>query len=114
MLVEHPNQFVSKSQIIADVWHGSVVEEGNLPVQIAAIRRVLEEGGGEHWIETLPRRGYRFVGPVVAIADERHEDASHPRSNLPSPLTSFVGRERELAEIEQLLPRSRLLTVTGV
>ncbi len=40
--------------------------EGNLTVQIAALRRVLgQEPGGDLWIETLPRRGYRFVGPVA-------------------------------------------------
>src|SRR5262245_61672335 len=42
-------------------WAGLTVEESNLAVQIAALRRVLgEEPGGENWIETLPRRGYRL------------------------------------------------------
>jgi len=51
-------------------WPGLAVEESNLPVQIAALRRVLrEEPGGERWIETLPRRGYRFVGPMIANAE---------------------------------------------
>jgi hypothetical protein len=41
-------------------WAGLTVEESNLAVQIAALRRVFgEEPGGENWIETLPRRGYR-------------------------------------------------------
>jgi TolB-like protein len=48
------------------------VEESNLTVQIAALRRVFEsEPGGERWIETLPRRGYRFVGPVEEIKDKQ-------------------------------------------
>jgi TolB-like protein len=48
-------------------WPGLAVEEGNLTVQIAALRRVLsEEPGADRWIETLPRRGYRFVGSVTA------------------------------------------------
>jgi DNA-binding winged helix-turn-helix (wHTH) protein len=43
-----------------------VVEENNLTVQISALRRALaQEPGGEAWIETLPRRGYRFVGPAT-------------------------------------------------
>ena len=43
-------------------WAGLTVEESNLAVQIGALRRVFgEEPGGENWIETLPRRGYRFV-----------------------------------------------------
>jgi adenylate cyclase len=47
-------------------WPDLAVEESNLTVQIAALRRVLgEEPGGDRWIETLPRRGYRFVGPIA-------------------------------------------------
>ena len=49
---------------------GQVVEESNLTVQISAIRRALAHApGGEQWIETLARRGYRFVGPVTALPD---------------------------------------------
>jgi class 3 adenylate cyclase/tetratricopeptide (TPR) repeat protein len=52
-------------------WPGQAVEESNLTVQIAALRRVLrEEPGGERWIETLPRRGYRFVGPMIANVED--------------------------------------------
>src|SRR5262249_37509310 len=47
-------------------------EESNLTVQIAALRRALGEvPGGEDWIVTLPRRGYRFVGPVVTKSEAR-------------------------------------------
>src|SRR5215472_4316276 len=64
-LVERPGILVSKQALIEAAWPGLAVEDSNLSVQIAALRRVLgEEPGGERWIETLPRRGYRFVGPV--------------------------------------------------
>src|SRR5271167_4188616 len=66
VLVERPGVPVSKHSLIEAAWSGLVVEESNLTVQIAALRRVLgETAGGELWIETLPRRGYRFVGPVA-------------------------------------------------
>lgn len=69
-LLQQPGTPVSKERLIAAAWSGLVVEESNLPVQIAALRRVFaEEPGGEAWIETLPRRGYRFAGPVVAVED---------------------------------------------
>jgi len=59
-------------------WPGLAVEESNLTVQIAALRRVLrEEPGGERWIETLPRRGYRFVGEVRQ-GPKRAENAGPP------------------------------------
>jgi adenylate cyclase len=65
-LVERPGALVSKDALIEAAWTGQAVEESNLTVQIAALRRVLGEApGGDRWIETMPRRGYRFVGPVV-------------------------------------------------
>lgn len=66
-LVEHPGVPVSKDALMHAAWPGLAVEENNLTVQIAALRRVLgEEPGADRWIETLPRRGYRFVGSVTA------------------------------------------------
>ncbi len=67
VLLERPGEPVSKDALIAAAWPGRAIEDSNLTVQIAALRRVFEEGaGGASWIETLPRRGYRYVGPVVA------------------------------------------------
>ena len=64
-LVERPGAVVSKDALIEAAWPNQEVEESNLTVQIAALRRVLAEApGGERWIQTMPRRGYRFVGPV--------------------------------------------------
>src|SRR5260370_30089949 len=65
-LVARPGAVVSKDALIEAAWPGQEVEESNLTVQIAALRRVLAKvPGGERWIQTMPRRGYRFVGPVV-------------------------------------------------
>jgi predicted ATPase/DNA-binding winged helix-turn-helix (wHTH) protein len=112
-LVEHANEFVSKQRLLDAGWPHSVVEEGNLPVQIAAIRRALAADGGEGWIETLTRRGYRFVGPVKKLTSDWRTATPNLRSNLPAALTSFVGRERELVEIKRLLPSRRLVTILG-
>src|SRR5580693_8567060 len=66
-LIERPGALVSKEALIEAAWLGQVVEEGNLTVQIAALRRAFgTTSGGDGWIETMPRRGYRFVGPVAA------------------------------------------------
>lgn len=115
LLVSRSPQHVSKQALLDAAWPGVVVEEANLSVQIAAIRRVLARAaGGDRWIETLARRGYRFVGPVVRRATAAPEAAAPwRRSNLPKQLTSFVGRERELVELKHLLPRTRLLTLAG-
>src|SRR5207248_4215029 len=111
-LVERANEYVPKADLLNAAWPNAVVEEGNLPVQVVAIRRVLAEGGGERWIETLPRRGYRFVCPVSESSGNRPPGFSR-RSNLPEVLTSFIGRERELVEIKRLLPNKRLVTILG-
>ncbi len=116
-LVERANEHVPKAMLMDAAWPDVVVEESNLAVQISAIRRVLAQvPGGERWVETLARRGYRFVGPVTALPDAPPQGAATKsrRTNLPEPLTSFVGRERELVEIKRLLPGTRLLTLVGI
>jgi len=65
VLLERAGQPVSKEELIQGVWPGLVVEDSNLTVQVAAVRKALATGGGAAWIETLPRRGYRYVGPEV-------------------------------------------------
>src|SRR5512141_532823 len=67
VLVERVGAPVSKEALIEAAWPGLAIEDSNLTVQIAAVRRVFEDvAGGADWIETLPRRGYRYVGPAVA------------------------------------------------
>lgn len=64
-LVQAPAQTVSKSDLMDAAWPGLAVEESNLSVQIAALRKLLgpqPDGGG--WIVTVPRAGYRFAGNV--------------------------------------------------
>ena len=72
LLLENAGIPVSKDSLVEAGWGGLAVADNNLTVQIAALRRVLAEAAGaESWIETLPRRGYRYVGPAVVtnVAD---------------------------------------------
>jgi TolB-like protein len=70
LLLEREAKPVSKDALIEAAWPGLAIDDSNLTVQIAALRRVFAEvTGGEQWIETLPRRGYRYVGPPVAPGD---------------------------------------------
>src|SRR5262249_49347432 len=67
---------------------------------IAALRRVLrEEPGGERWIETLPRRGYRFVGPMIANAEDSAVKANfgHATSD-PGSVIEEVDRDLLIGE----------------
>src|ERR1700738_1603903 len=80
-LVERPGAVVAKDALIEAAWPRQAVEESNLTVQIAALRRALGEApGGDRWIETMPRRGYRFVGPVVSEVQKAAMDAP-PRAD---------------------------------
>jgi TolB-like protein len=70
ILIDRAEAPVSKDALMEAAWPGLAVEDSNLTVQIAALRRALGEvPGGESWIVTLPRRGYRFVGPSVTKTD---------------------------------------------
>src|SRR6266853_3165982 len=80
LLLERAGAPVSKYALIETAWPGLAIEDGNLTVQIAALRRVFNEvAEGASWIETLPRRGYRYVGPVVATSNPPAE-ATPPTS----------------------------------
>jgi DNA-binding winged helix-turn-helix (wHTH) protein len=65
LLAERAGDVVSKEELIAHVWPDTFVQEGNVKVHIAAVRRVLDEGRfTNQFIVTIPGRGYRFVGTV--------------------------------------------------
>src|SRR6478752_4791328 len=86
ILVEGGGNPISKDRLIESAWPGLAIEESNLPVQIAALRRVFaEESGGDSWIETLPRRGYRYVGPVAVKQQENQGAAGNEQPALAPP-----------------------------
>jgi DNA-binding winged helix-turn-helix (wHTH) protein/TolB-like protein/Flp pilus assembly protein TadD len=65
LLVQRAGHLVEKSEIIETIWPDSFVEEGNLAVTIHMLRKALGDDGGDHkYIETVAKRGYRFVGEV--------------------------------------------------
>jgi TolB-like protein len=82
LLVRRDGAPVSKEALIEAAWPALAIEDSNLTVQIAAVRRILEGlTGHARWIETLPRRGYRYVGPAVAAP---HEDGVAAASEAPT------------------------------
>ena len=81
---------ISKDRLIERAWPGLAIEDSNLTVQIAALRRIFaEEPDGENWVETLPRRGYRYVGPVVVQED--NSDAVAPDAQ-PAPALALPDK----------------------
>ena len=81
-LIRNSGHVVEKDELLKQVWPDTFVEEGVLAVNVAALRKALNEGQeGPSYIETVPRRGYRFTGDVRAL--ERSPaavDSPHRRS----------------------------------
>jgi class 3 adenylate cyclase len=101
VLVERPGIPISKTALIDAAWPNLAVEESNLTVQIAALRKLLgQEPGGEDWIETLPRRGYRFVGPPPTNAETDGAAIRQTAEIQYAPRPDHVPRVFPLAEEE--------------
>jgi DNA-binding winged helix-turn-helix (wHTH) protein/TolB-like protein/cytochrome c-type biogenesis protein CcmH/NrfG len=67
-LVQNQGRLLSKEQIMETLWPGSFVEEANLTVSISVLRKVLgEKEGNLRYIETIPKKGYRFVASVREV-----------------------------------------------
>ena len=71
VLVENAGHLVEKADLLTAVWPDSFVEEANLSVKVSELRRGLGDGNEVQFIETVPRRGYRFVAAVNVRDGER-------------------------------------------
>ncbi|CAN7593489.1 winged helix-turn-helix domain-containing protein [Mesorhizobium amorphae] len=82
-LTARPGEILTKAELMDAAWPGTAVEEGNLTVQIATLRKALgpADNGGE-WIATVPRVGYRFTGTVEPVASASRRPI--PPSGKPS------------------------------
>jgi len=66
ILVERKGHVVSKDELLERVWPDSFVEQNNLAQNVSALRKALgEKEGGPRYIDTVPKRGYRFLVPVT-------------------------------------------------
>lgn len=86
-LVRNPGHLVDKDDLMKQLWPGTFVEEGNITKHVSMLRSALREVGNEQeCIETVPKRGYRFVAAVSEIADRPVAlPTSLPEGSLPSP-----------------------------
>src|SRR6516162_9707465 len=84
-LAEAKGQIVSKDELMARLWPGRIIEEGNLHVHVSALRKSLDEHGeGHSFVVTVPGRGYRLAG--LAGSPEAAPSAAQglPLPNKPS------------------------------
>src|SRR6266436_3603981 len=107
-LVDRAGRLLTKDELLDRVWPKMVVEEAALHVHVSALRKVL----GADAITTVSGRGYQFTLPVTT-GDGEANRTSRSKHNLPYQLTSFVGREQEIAQLVELATANRLVTLTG-
>jgi Tol biopolymer transport system component/DNA-binding winged helix-turn-helix (wHTH) protein len=109
ILVERCGQTVTREELISRLWPDTIVEEANLNVHISALRKVLGESPNSHqYIQTLPRRGYRFVAEVFENCEL--ESASVAVSSpIPQVVSSETPEPRALPSASSVSPQKRWL-----
>ncbi|MGQ0542056.1 MAG: winged helix-turn-helix domain-containing protein [Blastocatellia bacterium] len=131
MLIRSEGRIVSKSELMETIWADTFVEESNLSQNIYTLRRILGvDDEGRRFIETIPRRGYRFAVPVkllnkdsnvtvdrpqIVVSDNETKDtASEPvdqnLDSLPVFFSADTPKENEKAETTFVLPPAVLNT----
>lgn len=130
-LVERAGDVLSRRELIARAWAGLVVDEANLRVNIASLRKCLGEGkGGARYIVNLPGRGYCFVAPVTRVHFKSpsweleatrsldFRSASQPavsasEHSLPERLGRLIGRDVSVQGLVELLTKHRFVSIIG-
>jgi predicted ATPase/DNA-binding winged helix-turn-helix (wHTH) protein len=114
-LVERAGEVVGKNELIAYVWPGSFVEENNLRVHIASLRKCLGEvQTGTRYIVNVAGRGYCFVAPVTrALGPAPRVSPGADLGNLPTLMARPLGRSEAIAALTNLLAKHRLVTIVG-
>src|SRR6267142_1822899 len=94
-LIDARGTVLDKNQLMSLVWPDRVVEENNLPAQIAVLRKVF--GADRHLIRTVAGRGYQFTGEIRATPATSADRSPPSRmTNLPEAVSELIGREAEL------------------
>src|ERR1051325_5413689 len=106
VLIESNGRLLTKEELMQKVWPGTFVEEANLTINISALRKVLgDTTGNQQFIETVPKRGYRFLAPVKVLRDDG--------SLLPSQNPETITRTRPVWT-KRIGLAAAVLLVTGM
>ena len=116
MLVKEEGRIVSKSELMEEIWKGAIVEESNISQNIYTLRRLLGvDEQGRQFIETVPRRGYRFAVPV-RLLDKAASNGANGSQAFVADQPAFVPpsppAKKEIRPRSAL--RAALLAVLGV
>ena len=104
LLVSKAEQLVTKDEILDAVWQEVSIAESNLTTTISMIRKALQEDSEHRYIETVPKKGYRFVASVSVVVEPSRDGTEPADQTLPPPASDEKLRFR--------LPLSGLLIVS--
>jgi predicted ATPase/DNA-binding winged helix-turn-helix (wHTH) protein len=119
ILVERAGTVVDKRELARLVWPDTFVEEANIRVHVAALRRALGDGqNGARYIVNIPGRGYSFTAAVSTLSEQTTPGRAIARKtqsvpSLPSSITRLVGRAEAVSKLRAELTRERMVTVVG-
>jgi predicted ATPase/DNA-binding winged helix-turn-helix (wHTH) protein len=117
-LIERAGEVVTQRELISRVWPDVTVEEANLRVHIANLRKALGEGSEDaRYIVTVPGRGYCFTAPVTGRAPhslpETEAAVSDRLQRLPPRLTRTIGRDDTIRALSAQLMMCRFVSIVG-
>src|SRR5580698_1069353 len=117
-LVERAGAVVTQKELIARIWPDAMVEEANLRVQIAVLRKVLGDGRENvRYIVTVPGRGYSFVAPVTRSSPRpspsKQTIISDRPQRLPPKLNRMIGRDDIIRALSAQLTTHRFVSIVG-
>ena len=98
VLVENCGHLLEKDDLMTRLWPDTIVEEATLARNISDLRKALGENSQHKYIETVPKRGYRFVAPVSRSSDDALIVERHTRSRIIT--------EEDQTQISQSMPDS--------
>src|SRR6266852_165157 len=118
-LVERAGEVVTRKELISRVWPDVIVEEANLRVHIAGLRKALGDGrDGARYVTNVIGRGYCFVAPVTRSTSQRSAPQARPLVSdrprqLPARLTRMVGRDDTVRALSAQLMTRRFVSIVG-
>jgi DNA-binding winged helix-turn-helix (wHTH) protein/TolB-like protein/Flp pilus assembly protein TadD len=108
-LVENSGHLLEKEELMQRLWPDSFVEEGSLAQNVSLLRKTLVESDDQRFIETVPRRGYRFVVPVRELQDDAAlRVQEHSQTAIVGEASQQPGISERFAEAGQVGEREAL------
>jgi predicted ATPase/DNA-binding winged helix-turn-helix (wHTH) protein len=118
-LVARAGEVVTRKELLSRVWPDVIVEEANLRVHVAGLRKALGDGhDGARYVANVPGRGYCFVAPVTRSASQRSLLPAQPvvtdrLRKLPARLTRMIGRDDTVRGLSAQLRTRRFVSIVG-